>query len=86
MDPTFNSSDPFYPAVSPLLMKPEWSDLSRLKFNLVFFIGPEYDEYVKERLDWIPDASFLLDDYNEEPATCVCSTAPKPLTKLSDSR
>ena len=83
MDPTFNSSDPFYPAMSPSLIKPKWSDLSQFKFNPAFSFDPEHDEYIKECLDWIPDESFLLDDYNEEPATSVCSAAPEPLTKLS---
>ena len=67
MDLTFNSSNSFYPAVSPSLMKIEWSNLSWFKFNLAFSLGPEYDEYIKECLDWIPDESFLLDGYNEEP-------------------
>lgn len=78
MDPTFK--DPVYPTVSPSLMKPEWSDLSQFKFNPAFSLGPEYDQYTKECLDWIPDASVLLDDYDEEPAT---SAAPQPPTKRS---
>ena len=50
MDTTFNPdpSDLFYPVVSPSLMKPEWSDLSRFKFNPAFSLGPEEDEYIKE--------------------------------------
>ena len=56
--------DPSDPVVSPSLMKPEWSDLSRFKFNPAFTLGLEY-ECIKECLDWIPDESVLLDDYNE---------------------
>ena len=51
-------------------MKPEWSDLSRFKFNPAFSLGPEYDEDINECLDWMPDESVLFD---EEPATSVCS-------------
>ena len=80
MDPTFNP-DPsdlyFYPVVSPSLMKPEWSDLSRFKFNPAFSLGPEYDEYIKECLDWIPDESVHLDDYDEAPVASVSSAVPE---------
>ena len=58
-------------------MKPEWSDLSQFKFNPAFSLDPEYDEYIKECMDWIPDVSVLLDDYNEEPATSVSSATPE---------
>ena len=79
MDPTFNPdpSDLFYPVVSPLLMKPEWSDLSQFKFNPAFSLGPEYDEYIKECLDRIADESVLLDHYDEEPTASVSSVAPE---------
>ena len=77
MDPIFNPdpSNLFYPVVSPSLMKPEWSNLSR--FNPAFSLGPEYDEYIKECLDWIPDKSVLLDEYDEAPVASVSSAAPE---------
>lgn len=34
IDPTSSLADRFCTAVSPSLFKPEWSDLSQLKFNL----------------------------------------------------
>ena len=83
MDLTFNPdpSDPFYPVVSPSLMKPEWSNLSQFKFNPAFSLDPKYDEYIKECLDWIPDESVFCD---EEPAASVSSAAPEsPLPKRS---
>ena len=58
-------------------MKPGWSDLSRFKFNPAFSLDPEYDEYIKECLDWTPDENVLLDDYNEEPAASVSSATPE---------
>ena len=89
MDPTSSSSDRFYPAVSPLLLKPEGSDLSRFKFNPNFelgidreFLDPEYDEYVR-CLDGIPDISVLLHDENKDPtaSAAICPAAPEPAPK-----
>ena len=82
---TLNLSNRFSPAVSPSLLKPEWRDLYRFKFNPAFelgidceFLDPEYIQCIS-CLDGIPDISVLLDDENEDPTTSVCSAVPEPL-------
>ena len=88
---TTSTSDRFYAVVSLSLLKPEWSDLSRFKFNPVFslgidreFLDPDYDQYTS-CLEGIPDLSVLLEDENEDPAVVanpdIVPVAPEPPPK-----
>ena len=87
MDPTGNSGDRFSRAViSPSLLKPEWSDLSKFSFNPAFSLGPLYNEYISKCLDRMPDPSVLLDDFEDEPIFSPSSEPPPKRSKLSLDR
>ena len=90
MDPVEDAIEKFWPhdVISPSLLKPEYGDLTKFKFNPAFDLG--YNDWIEEALALnclgrISDLSVLLEDDEREEPTAESDQAGRPGTATASA-